>query len=698
MNAPGEFLKHLPPVHWSGDNDPSGYTSRLLKVFERILWGVRYETEAARLNAPILSAAGNLISVATVEAAIVFLPGDIVTIEGTTERVVVDNISGQDVILTAALSGGPYGAGQMRLADLAPGQTRIRVTDPSLLWSAAPLSLKRGADSEYLIIDAIDGPIVYLRFGLSGSYSLAANAMRVRVVDGVQLGSPDRDDADSRWIIERIHELFNPWRAPLAPRNAPSEDYLSWFAQWVALELHPEWTEFQKRRLISDMVQVYKQRGLKKGLHTYLGIYAVSEANPRIAIDDGTSLYRVERKATEPFALHEIAHASDIQFEGPMPNGTETTGLGFLTGFAADSANTYFACDEGEDNTLENRPPALWQLSSTGAIPFAIVGTSPMPVPAPIHVGAPFEQPAACTTDATDRVSVVDYGTITGLFSQDSAIFRFAPPGYALTTVINASSVPAFSAVRPVDLISDASGAFIVLDRGAHLVGDPPSGPSNQTRIIVITEGPLAQSIHALPIIAEATALASDGASRFIVADAQDQSTTTPAELFRIDPAGGWTATPLLAAVAPGDNPLVYPVGIIADSPTSFLICDRGYRNGVVMADALNRTIANDPKIFQVDIAPAIPTITPVCEDKGLVNPTSMRRDAEGEIIIADLGEVGKGTPTRNWRARHGEFGVVTHFSSTRPTTHDERRAVLRGVLSVLDEAKPSHATYWIDF
>lgn len=54
--------------------------------------------------------------------------------------------------------------------------------------------------------------------------------------------------------------------------SAPT-DFLPWLAGWVALTLRQDWTEEEKRRFISRIVPLYRQRGTKKGLRELLSAY-----------------------------------------------------------------------------------------------------------------------------------------------------------------------------------------------------------------------------------------------------------------------------------------------------------------------------------------------------------------------------------------------------------------------------------------
>src|SRR6478672_1956387 len=77
--------------------------------------------------------------------------------------------------------------------------------------------------------------------------------------------------------ISTLHELFDPWKTPA--------QFLPWLASWVALEFpelqgEPLWDEYQRRKVTSQIAQIYRQRGLKAGLNQYLDLYAVGPTRP----------------------------------------------------------------------------------------------------------------------------------------------------------------------------------------------------------------------------------------------------------------------------------------------------------------------------------------------------------------------------------------------------------------------------------
>lgn len=69
-------------------------------------------------------------------------------------------------------------------------------------------------------------------------------------------------------IIEQVYNYFDPQKTP--------EEFLPWLASWVALSLRADWTPETKRQLIQEIVPLYRQRGTKQSLESFLKIYFTS--------------------------------------------------------------------------------------------------------------------------------------------------------------------------------------------------------------------------------------------------------------------------------------------------------------------------------------------------------------------------------------------------------------------------------------
>ena len=751
MTELSNYVKYLPPALWARDRDPTQFLGRTLRIFEKILTGIPINSTVFKARVLFITADGIQIQLDDSSNAALFRPGDVITIEGTIERATISHIIDSDIFLVNALSD-TYTNSFVRIADLEPHQTQFRLDHDTCLGPGSIIKISQASLSEIAVVNRYEDDFVQLQSGLTQTYPLRETDVPITIQDGQPLAlkktakfvnaandrivlsnvvdankfrlgdvitiegtteevevsriinteiflvtsligdydtgvvSVQRQIKSVEEIIADIYHLFNPWSTP--------REFLPWLASWVDLMLRQNWSEYQQRKLISEIVSVYQQRGLKRGLQAYLDIYVATPARPRIAIDDGEALFRATFAEDDTAHLHTVAYSHSISLSGV----TSSPILLHPTGLSVDSNNNYVLVDQGD---LPQIPPTLWRISSTGEIDYASSGSGP-PIPHPIHSGAPLTNPTAVIVDRQDQYNILDIGTVSGFVSLDSAIYRFSPPNYTLTIVIDQTTTPTLPAVRPVDMVLDRSGNFVILDRGGHPLGDPPAGPA-APKIVVVSEAPLAVTTHSLDTVTEPTAIVMDAEGRFIVADAKDQYTSDPVDLIRIDPANNWAPTSLLSGLSSKQNPLVFPTGFAFESPNVLLVCDTGVRWGYDSADPEGndpayRYLAEPAAIYRVDLSQSPPTITRVTPERQLVNPTKMAIDRRGALLISDRGESLRSSPQRNWRSQSNEFGVIVHFSRQRQTTFTLRNQIRREIMNVVEQQKPGHSKWWMDF
>lgn len=523
----------------------------------------------------------------------------------------------------------------------------------------------------------------------------------LRVFEKILTGIPDENQiiqilpSGKKRVIEPLEQtinnlpnLFNPWLTPSI--------FLEWLASWVALEFGAEWSEFQKRKLTSEIMRVYQQRGTKRSLYTYLGIYASSKARPRIAIDDGEAIVTGRLLSNDLVQLHGVAYSQVFS----SAEDKEDPILGVLlhpVAIAVDRQNNYIVVDqgvEGKDDPQELRKVAIWRLSSTGEIEYTTDPTNPLPKP--LYRGNDLHKPTAIVVDDQDNYIVLDAGRS----DRETAIYRFGPDGSKPSTVI---SSPELRAVYPVDMALDKDGRLIILDRGVYPQGTAPS--SNTFPILWIVAGGeiVAQPYDLRNYVVEPTALTIDAEGRYIVADARDQFRQEPARLVRIEgTAEDVRSTSLLDGL--DQNPLVFPTGLVYESPNSLLVCDSGLRwgfrekeEGGITGGRSNRSMAEPAAIYRISLSETPPTIHKITPEQKLATPTKMVMDRQGRLVITDQGKPIQGDPEINWRERPHEFGVMVHFSQERSTSRSEREKLRREITKVIQQHKPGHSLWHLE-
>lgn len=489
--------------------------------------------------------------------------------------------------------------------------------------------------------------------------------------DGVEIRHGDHEHPPIEEVIARLHRLFDPWTTP--------PEFLDWLASWVSLEFPALWDEYQRRKVTSEIVGIYRRRGLKAGLDRYLDLHAVSEKRPRIAIDDCSKIL-VTRPERERFAP-----LTTLVSQGPLiaplclalgPDGSLVVGDSGTPG--------------GSSQVVAQ---GVWRLPPPGRYEFA--GAPP----APRRLGQAgwiLEFPIALATDAATPWHLYVLDRVT--FPTMPALYSLTAPGF--TEAAPLASKGDLGTVWPVAMALDTNGHLLILDRGKPA----PSGLAAVPKVIDVDLGsPLVPKESYLTAVVEPISLLVRSGGDLIIGDGREQDTAVPADLVRVDRsnAASWVESRLLASLSAAENPLVGPRAVV-DGGDELYVLDVGlkpYRNGLdpaLQADPFRRHIAEPAAIYSVDLAAAPPTVRRASETRQLVYPMGMAL-ASGTLYVCDRGEYDPelaGPLTRVWRAGEHEFGVVVHFSEQRPTSIKERRQIVHNIHQIVQRESPAH-TAW---
>jgi phage tail-like protein len=116
----------------------------------------------------------------------------------------------------------------------------------------------------------------------------------LRAFEHLLSGLGNMDDPGLLERVEGIDKMagleryFTPGPDTIESQRTP-EEFLPWLANWVALTLREEWDIEERRRLISQIVPLYRLRGTKEGLRKLLSIYISREKRINenlVTIDD----------------------------------------------------------------------------------------------------------------------------------------------------------------------------------------------------------------------------------------------------------------------------------------------------------------------------------------------------------------------------------------------------------------------------
>lgn len=107
-----------------------------------------------------------------------------------------------------------------------------------------------------------------------------------KILSGIDDGINVEDNTVLRGIeevIAVIHDFFDPFFTPgPVEDDADAEDFVSYLAGWVALTFRQTWPQNQRRRVLANIVPLYKKRGTKDGLTEFLRLFV----GPQIEVEE----------------------------------------------------------------------------------------------------------------------------------------------------------------------------------------------------------------------------------------------------------------------------------------------------------------------------------------------------------------------------------------------------------------------------
>ena len=480
--------------------------------------------------------------------------------------------------------------------------------------------------------------------------------------------------------IAGLDRIFDPWKTP--------ERFLPWLASWVALQFPTLqdtdlWDEYQRRKVTSEIAQIYRLRGLKAGLDQYLDLYAVGRTRPRVALDDGRRLLAVTPR---PGTLAPVA---GLVTQGPVVtrDGVRSDGLIRPWCVAAAPDGALFVGDQGVPEPIA--PPLrnrVWRIGADGRY-FDLAGTPPRPQPL-----------ATDTTASASLVAVAVRGPQAArpetLFFLNSAGRLFALPApYRDVPATQVTSLATAGATHaPVAMAVDPKGDLLVLDRGDG------GGTANPPKVITVQLDPLKVTRTALRTVVEPLSLLAEPDGRLIIGDGREQAPTGPAQfagnLVRVDRSTAtWTETTLLGA----DNPLVAPTGLARTGDGRLYVLDAGLKPfDPSTTDPFTCPVADPAGVFSIDVDAAPPTVAQATPAGQFVYPTGLV--ATGDRLVAcDPGQPAvAGLQPFLSRLRPFQFDIVIHFAESRlppdPAARTaERERAVGNILTIVDQQKPAH-------
>lgn len=479
--------------------------------------------------------------------------------------------------------------------------------------------------------------------------------------------------------IDELSHLFNPWTVKNKPWNE-QQNFLDFLASWVAIDLNEKWTEYHKRKLISEIVNIYQHKGTKKALQAYLDIYAMSNGRPRIAIDDGEAIFRATFLDNNVAKLYAFAYSQRFR---------DNSFLMYPAAIAVDNNNNYIIADLVEDE----KKPILWKISSTGE---NVSGNEN-----PFYTGNVLHKPVAIAIDNDDNYYVLDSDE-----KGNPSIYRFnngIDPYDKSPDIIVDKETPKWKdeEIYPTDMIFHQTEDslikyLIVLDLGSSNYFKT----SPKIWLIKIHEGrPTEANKFKLKKVKSPTALVKEDQWKFIITDAGEQFNETDNEknLIRVKfDAEKLDNSPAVCKLLDSkNNPLIFPIALAMENSSSVIVCDTGLKVG--LSEGFN-WMSEPVALYRVNLSVSVPTIETIKFENKLVNPSKMIFDNKGRLIITDKGE--KSIENEDRRANQNEFGVIIAFSHQRKQNIDitTRNRIQKEILNIVEEWKPAHSNYWFKY
>ncbi|MFI0218842.1 phage tail protein [Streptomyces lydicus] len=461
--------------------------------------------------------------------------------------------------------------------------------------------------------------------------------------------------------IDTLPDLYDPARTP--------KQFLPWLAGWLGFELRSGWTTAQKRRVVAEIMRLHLLRGTSGGLAGLLDLAVPVPQRQRITLDAGAKVLFARPEPGGETRVHTLL--SQGPYIRPAPSRTLAySGLVSPQCLAITPDGDLIVGDAGG---VGGKPkPGVWRITRTGA--YADQTGAP-PVPRPLG-------PASWDLNSPVAVAVDPTPPGWKLYVLDAQPTSLRLSRVASATPFQQETLQLHASVRTVVDIAaafDAGHLFILNKKDKRVVDIDLAALAAEPRTIALPglTGPRSLTV------------AADG--RLIIGDARAEG---PAELFRVDRAGGAPA-PLLAAVPARDNPLLAPYAVVQEDTHVLLVLDVGLQPDQDPNFHYLHRALRPAALYRVDLRISPPRVTRATEQGGLVFPCGMVWH-EGTVYLCDGGEPLHETglnaePRRNFRASANELGVIVHFARTGATTEDQRTA-LRSIADALDRERPASA------
>jgi phage tail-like protein len=488
--------------------------------------------------------------------------------------------------------------------------------------------------------------------------------------------------------IALLHRLFDPWTTP--------PEFLPWLASWVSLRF-PElqgrqlWDEYQRRKATAVISRTHRRRGLRSGLDAILDLYAVGRVRPRVAVDDGSSLFSLRLDSGVPAPVSVLPTFRPLLDDTQAPPQVVREGLMRPWCIARGSDGSLYVGEHGLGDLMPHQR-RVWRLNAEAQPD--LTGSPPLPRPL-----VP-QQTLDTVVAVAVRPALADQPETLFILESTGRILSVAAP-YTADSATEVTKLASGGSVFPLAMAVDDKGDLLVLDR-KQSPGEPAA-----PRVFVVRPTPVAVTAKDLDpaVVKEPLSLFVDRDGTIVIGDGGDQQNPPSAgaasgnlvRIVRDDSV--WTPTPLL----PPDNPLVAPTAVTRADTDVLYVLDAGLRPFWPSAtdDPFILTKAVPACVHRVTTAPdaAGAGIVRITEPGQFVNPSGMTA-AGRRILICDPGQIetaGIGLDGHRSRTHAFDINVVIHFTAGQLSADDpvqqqrELSQALGTINSIIEQHKPAH-------
>jgi phage tail-like protein len=450
-------------------------------------------------------------------------------------------------------------------------------------------------------------------FSLGGYLRIVEKILTGIDDQNVVLGPDGKPVKALQQTIAQIAQHFDPWRTP--------PDFLDYVASWVTLALPPGWNEYQKRKLLSEIVGIYQRRSSRESLLQFMDAYTVADKRPVVAIDEGGQVFRATPTVGAPTPIESFVPHSTL-FRSPVAIAAAPDNTMFVADLLG--AGVWHLTERGHNwHGVPLKQQIITPVIISWSVGGHVIGTGPGTIEIDADVVDPTPFPHGLWFKITQSGIL---GTAKFQISKDGG----ANYGAAVTIPVNGNYGP------------DADGIKLTFaDNGGN-----PSFVADESYLVPVMPAAYVPACVAVDFANPYHVYMLNLSSKHLVDPALHRATSPDFDNTKIDPIA--TATALKVQ---------WPVAMLFQPEGKLMILDRG----ISFADAVTqgKLARPKPKIIEVTLNQAGLKVQSVIEHSlaKVYDPVSFCQLRRGALIVGDArdpatdapGDLVLVSPARGW-------------------------------------------------